>query len=210
MDFISLPIALNLRSTDNAVQRVLGLPPSGLETIADGLRAQTKKDGRRWSSLIVPRADGSARPLRILSPNSALLLNPTWFRDYWAAHVDRVWDTYRYKQLAVNTQSAYGDIDGQVRADGLFDFGPAAGAFAKPSTADVFSCSTGPFATGANAQRNVIIPRLAAALNRSTLLLTGQTETPNGTRANQYYTTPITNVSAQLLSRNSSAAQAGC
>lgn len=75
VDFISLPISLALRSTNTSnVQRVSGLPPNGLETIAEGLRAQTKKDGRRWSSLVVPRNDGSNRPLRILSPNSALLL----------------------------------------------------------------------------------------------------------------------------------------
>lgn len=192
VDFISIPVALSLRDTTGNTQNVAGLPPNGLDTIAEGLRAQTKADGRRWSSLIVPQSDNSTQPLRILSPNSAKLIHPDWFQNYYSPYVDQVWDAYRSKQLTVDTQASWGEVDGQVRADGMLDFG-GAGTFAKPSTADVFSCSTGPFATGTNAERNAIIPRLAAAFNRSTLLLSQ--ETPNGTKPEQYYGTPVTNVS---------------
>lgn len=189
VDFVSLPVALTLRDTNSRTQHVAGLPANGLQTIAEGLRAQTRKDGRRWSSLIVPGPND--RPLRILSPNSALLTNPTWFRDYYLDHVNRVWDKYRVQQLTVDTQASFGEINGQVTSANVLDLGPA-GTFQKPSTPDVFSCSTGPFATGSNAARNAAIPRLAAAFNRSTLLLSQ--ETPNGTRPGQYYQAPITNV----------------
>jgi hypothetical protein len=62
------------------------------------------------------------------------------------------------------------------------DFGNGS-TFPKPTAADIFSSNSGPFATGSNAETNTIIPRLAAAFNRSTLLLSN--ETPNGTNASQ-------------------------
>jgi hypothetical protein len=49
-----------------------------------------------------------------------------------------------------------------------------------PSTGDIFSCSTGPFAWGANAEANCIVPRLAVAFNRGTLLTSGVTPDPTG------------------------------
>ena len=65
--------------------------------------------------------------------------------------------------------------------------------FAKPTARDIFGCSTGPFATGSNQQTNAIIPRLAAAFNRSTLLVAS--EHPNKVAPGQYYQNAVTNVS---------------
>lgn len=73
-------------------------------------------------------------------------------------------------------------MSGTVNAAGNLDYG-SGGTFSPPSAKDIFSSNTGPFATGSNAETNVIIPRLAAAFNRSTLLLSNQT--PNGTNASQ-------------------------
>jgi hypothetical protein len=73
----------------------------------------------------------------------------------------------------------------------------AAGTFAKPSAADIFSNSTGPFATGTNAARNAVIPRLAAAFNRSTLL--NATQFPNGSSPANYYKDPTTNHYARII-----------
>ena len=65
VDFVALPISLSLTDTSNNTQHVSGLPANGLQTIANGLTAQTQKDGRRWSSLIVNNSSGQL--LRILS-----------------------------------------------------------------------------------------------------------------------------------------------
>lgn len=105
---------------------------------------------------------------------------------------DLVWSKYTSTPLQVNTQASYDTVSGQVNSSGILDFGNGS-TFAKPTSADIFSNSTGPFATGSNAQTNAIIPRLAAAFNRSVLLLSAQT--PNGTSASQYYTNAVTNVS---------------
>ncbi len=189
MDFVGLPIALTLEDTTGATQHVSGLPANGLSKIAQGLQAQTAKDGRRWSSLIVNRKNGQL--LRILSPNSGILLNPSWFQTYWTNYVNDVYNKYTSAPLTIDTQASYGNVNGQV-SGGNLNFG-AGGTFPKPSAADIFSCSTGPFATGANGETNTIIPRLSAAFNRSTLLLSNNL--PDGVGPRQYYTNPTTNVS---------------
>lgn len=159
---------MTLRDTDRHVHRVSGLPANGLQLIADGLRRQTARDGRRWSSLIVNRTDGHL--LRILSPNSGILLNPTWFQDYWTPYVDQVYAKYTNDTLTINTQAGWGNVYGRADGGGGINFATG-GNFPKPTARDIFSCSSGPFATGQNMEMNAIIPRLAAAFNRSTLLL---------------------------------------
>lgn len=158
---------MTLLDTDGHVHRVAGMPSNGLQLIADGLRRQTARDGRRWSSLIVNRSDGSL--LRILSPNSGILLNPSWFQGYWDNYVNQVYAKYTAQNLTIDTQAGWGDAQGRSDGNGL-NFG-GGGYFQKPSTRDIFSCSSGPFATGGNAEANAIIPRVAAAFNRSTLLI---------------------------------------
>lgn len=125
------------------------------------------------------------------------LCQSRWVSVGGVAHVDAkvssVYQKYQSEQLTVDTQASFSDVKGQVNASGVLDFG-SGGAFGKPTSADIFGNSTGPFATGGNALTNAIIPRLAAGFNRSTLLLSSVT--PNGTNASQYYTNEITNVRA--------------
>lgn len=193
VDFVGLPVALTLEDTNGTTQHVSGIPANGLETIAQGLRAQTARDGRRWSSLIVNRKDRSL--LRILSPNSGILLNPSWFQTYWTDYVNAVYNTYTSQRLTIDTQASYGNVSGSVDGSRNLNFG-SGGSFPRPSAADIFSCSTGPFATGGNAETNVIIPRLAAAFNRSTLLLSRNH--PDGVRPREYYRDGTTNVRTLL------------
>lgn len=94
----------------------------------------------------------------------------------------------------MNTQSQYGVQSAKVENNQL-TFGGGAQTFAAPSTGDIFSCSTGPFQTGSNAERNAIIPRLAAAFNRSTLLATDQVPAQPST----FYKTPITNHYSRIV-----------
>lgn len=180
---------MTLVDTNRHSQHVSGIAANGLQRIAQDLRAQQQRDGKQWESLVVNRRDGTI--LRVLSPNSGILLNPTLFQGYYDQYVQAVYGKFTGQPLTVDTQAAFGDVNG--RSDGRsINFGPG-GSFGKPTTADIFSCSSGPFATGPNAETNTIIPRLAAAFNRSTLLLTNNI--PDGVRPRQYYQDPVTNVS---------------
>ncbi|KAI7299612.1 glucanase b [Hortaea werneckii] len=202
VDFVGLPISLDLTDTANNVQRVAGMTNYGPQTIANGLIAQTRRDGRRWSSLIVN--DKAGNLLRILSPNSGITLNPDWFQTYWTDYVNQVYSRYSSNALTVNTQAVWRDVPGTVpaNASSTFTFATAGQpnpqpTFPKPSARDIFSCNSGPFATGSNPETNVIIPRLSAAFNRSTLLLSDVT--PNGTNPTQYYQNPTTNHYARIV-----------
>jgi hypothetical protein len=112
----------------------------------------------------------------------------------------KVWARYTNEDLIINTQASFGNVAGRVK-NGLLTYNNGAGTgvitFAKPTARDIFGCSTGPFATGSNAQVNAMIPRLAAAFNRSTLLVAN--ENPNKITPGQYYQNPVTNVSWTML-----------
>ncbi|KAK4985823.1 hypothetical protein LTR66_008058 [Elasticomyces elasticus] len=197
VDFVGIPIALTLQDTSGASYHVSGMPADGLATVCAELRAQTARDGRRWSSLIYTR-DG--QDIRALSPNNGIVMHPDWFATYWTPYVQQVYSRFASEALTINTQAAFGDVTGRTGPLGNLNFGDA-GVFAPPSSRDIFSCSTGPFATGDNAERNTIIPRLAAAFNRSTLLLPGNqgSDFPNGVSPPQYYTDPTTNHYSRIV-----------
>lgn len=190
VDFVGLPISLALVNTSGATQHVAGLPQNGLATVCSGLIAQTASDAQPWSSLIVK--DSSGQNLRVLSPNNAIVMNPSMFSGYFEPYVDQVWSKFTASPMTVDTQASFGTVAGQV-SNGALNFGRK--QFTRPTTANIFSCSTGPFATGADAERNIIIPRLAAAFNRSTLLLTNTFPAP----ASIYYKQPVTNHYSRIV-----------
>jgi Beta-1,3-glucanase len=190
VDFVGLPISLNLISNSRATQQVAGLPQNGLDTICSGLISQTASDKQPWSSLIVK--DSSGHNLRVLSPNNGIVTNRSMLSGYFEPYVDRTWSKFTGSPITVNTQAGFGTISGQV-SNNLLNFNGQ--EFTRPTTADIFSCSTGPFATGSDAERNVIIPRLAAAFNRSTLLLTDKFPAPLA----DYYKDPITNHYSRIV-----------
>ena len=117
--------------------------------------------------------------------------------DYWDAYVAAVWAKFRNENMTINTQAAAGNVSGRVSGNDLV-LG-AAGSFAPPSGKDIFSCNTGPFVTGPNAVRNAVIPRLAAAFNRSILLNTPSDHFPNGSNPAMYYNDVPTNHYARIL-----------
>ncbi|KAF4123288.1 hydrolase [Geosmithia morbida] len=197
VDFVSLPIALQLENEGGSVRRVEGMPADGLDRVAAGVEAQGTKDGNGWEKLVV-RSDAGVL-LRVLSPNAAAVLFPGLLVDYYAAYVDAVWSKYRGEDLTVNTQYDWGDIVGRVGSDGKLTFGGDSSlAFAKPSAADIFSCSTGPFAAGdgVSDERLNIGARIGAALNRSTLLLNARQ--PEGEKVEDYYKADVTNHFARV------------
>lgn len=193
VDFVCIPVALSLTDASGGVQNVAGLPPGGLDTVCSGLTKQQAADGHQWSDLIVAK-DG--QNLRALSPQNGLVANPSFLSGYYDNYVSQVWSKYASAPLKVDTQTTPGTVTGQVSGDKL-TFG-GAGSFARPSTADIFSCSTGPFSTGgASTVVQAIIPRLAAAFNRSTLLI--DSNQPDGENPAHYYADAVTNHYARIV-----------
>jgi hypothetical protein len=87
-------------------------------------------------------------------------------------------------------------VTGQVGND-LFTF-PGVGSFARPTAANIFSCASGPFSpAGMSPEMLAIVLRLAAALNRSTLLT--DPHQPDGENPATYYTAPVTNHYARIV-----------
>ena len=166
--------------------------PGGLDqVVASALQAQHASDGKPWDRLIVRSPQG--RNLRVLSPNLGRVGNNSLFAGYFEPYVDQVYSSYANRDLHIDTQTGSGVISARTAGNNL-TYVTATGKqttnpFAKPSTGDIFSCSTGPFATGNNQEVNAIIPRLAAAFNRSTLFKTDQLPAPQST----YYQEGITN-----------------
>jgi hypothetical protein len=134
--------------------------------------------------------------LRALSPQNGIVFNSSLLSGYYNDYVTQVWDRYESATLTVDTQASYGTVTGQVTG-GSLTF-PGVGSFAQPTAADIFSCSTGPFSTaGASGEVLAIIPRLAAAFNRSTLLI--DSDQPDGENPANYYANAITNHYARLV-----------
>jgi len=192
VDFISIPVALTLTNTSGTSQSVPGLPANGLTTIVNGLKQQAASDGRPWDKLVYPT---TGTPIRVLSPLKLLDSNSTAWDGYWDSYVNQVWDRFTNTDMTVNTQAAAGNVTGRV-SNSQLSLG-SAGTFDKPNARDIWTCSEGPFATGSNAARNAVIPRLAAAFNRSTLL--DATQFPNGSAPANYYKNATTNHYSRLV-----------
>lgn len=167
VDFVSrLPIALTLETSGGGVQHVSGMGPDGIDKICESLRAQARKDGKPWDKLIV---QPQGQPvLRVLNPTHGDAVGAS-FAGYFEAYIDEVWKRYSAHhgrcQMRINTQAAAGIVAGSVNHKDDLVFGEE--AFQKPTTADVLGCNSGPFTTGPSAYRNSVIPRLAAAFQRS-------------------------------------------
>jgi hypothetical protein len=193
VDFASIPVGLSLTDTSGSTQTVGGLAPGGLDTICAGLTAQQGADGNPWTDLIVT---SGGQNLRVLSPQNGIVMNSSFLSGYYDSYVGQVWQMYTSTTLTIDTQAAAGNVTGQV-SGGVLTFA-GAGGFAQPTTADIFSCSTGPFSTaGASDEALAIIPRLAAAFNRSTLLT--DSNQPDGENPASYYANAVTNHYARLV-----------
>jgi len=194
VDFVSLPISLTLLNTSGVTKNVSGIPANGLDTICSGLRAQHAADGASWDQLIVSK---NGTNLRALSPNTGIVMNPSLFSSYYDTYVQAVWAEYSTVSLTIDTQVQWGTVTGTV-INGFLTF-PGVGAFSQPSAANIFNCSTGPFAaspTNTDEMGN-ITARLAAAFNRSTLLF--DSFQPGGESIANYYKTNPTNHYSRIV-----------
>ncbi|MFE7243051.1 beta-1,3-glucanase family protein [Streptomyces sp. NPDC057580] len=194
VDMVALPVSMS--STGNAGnQTVSPLPSGALASIASGLKSQHASDGAPWDKLVID--DSSGGVLRVLSPSHS----PVDFGNYWDDYLNRVWNRYSSTPLTMNGQGSIGSYTGTVSGGALVFSGLNTNGvpFTKPSAADIFGCASGPlYNSGADA-RGAIAARLAAALNRSSLLVSGGNNQPDGVSASQYYTDAITNHYARLV-----------
>lgn len=194
VDFVSLPISLQLENTSGTLTTVEGLPSTGLDTVCAGLTSQTATDGAGWSDLIIKSSSGAN--LRALSPNSGITMNSSLFSTYYDSYVQAVWGKYSNgANLTIDTQASWGSVNGTV-SNNVLDFGSDVGSFSAPTSANIFSNSSGPFAT-TTAEMGAIGARLAAAFNRSTLLI--DSVQPDDEVVADYYTNPTTNHYARLM-----------
>ncbi|KAF2973532.1 hypothetical protein GQX73_g150 [Xylaria multiplex] len=199
VDFVALPIALELRNTAGATQVVQGLPTNGLDQICAQLVQQGASEGSNWGQLVVKGPDG--KNLRAMSPNSGRIGDSGLFDGYYQSYVDEAWSKYANTDLKVDTQAQWGVVTGRVSSNGLLTF-PNVGTFAKPSAIDIFSCSTGPFGNypaETREQMGAIGARLAAALNRTTLVSNPDQPDAIKNGANNYYKTNPTNHYARIV-----------
>ncbi|TAQ86198.1 hypothetical protein B7494_g5493 [Chlorociboria aeruginascens] len=191
VDFVSLPISLGLRTASGEEQKVLGLKPDGLETVCAGLEAQSKVDGAGWDQLVVQK---NGQRVRALSPNNGMVGSRKLFDGYYDNYVNDVWAKYANSPLTIDTQAQWSKLEGRIENNEL-KFG-GLGSFPKPSTGDIFSCSTGPFVNNAGAL-GPLTARISAGFNRSTL--PSNNVHPNKEKVSQYYQHPFTNHYARLV-----------
>ena len=191
VDFVSIPIAISLTDTSGNVQNVTGIPADGLDTVCSGLIAQNDADGAGWNQLIV--TSGGAN-LRALSPNNGIVMNSSLFSGYFQPYIDQVWSQYANQSLTIDTQASWGSVTGQV-SGGVLDF-PGLVSYAQPAAADIFSCSSGPFANTAG-EIGAVSARICAAFNRTTLLI--DSDQPDDENPADYYQNSITNHYARIV-----------
>lgn len=189
VDFVSIPIAMSLTNVAGQTQSVKGIPRNALDKICQRLADQHAIDGAGWNELIVKTPSG--QNLRALSPNLGLVVKPWLFNGYYEPYVSQVWEKFKTTQLSVDTQSSFGSVNGKV-VNEVLDF-PGLASVAKPSTGDIFSCSTGSFQTNTEALR-ALTPRIAAAFNRSTIHTGSEPADPS-----LYYKSSPTNHYSRIL-----------
>ncbi|KAJ5778098.1 hypothetical protein N7520_001344 [Penicillium odoratum] len=192
VDFFCLPIALALENTSGVVQTVKGLPSGALDTICTALKTQHNSDGAGWDQLIV--TTGGAN-LRAVSPNTGITLSSSLFSTYYDSYVEQVWSKYTSDTLTVDTQASAGSLTATV-SNNTLNFSSDSISYTKPTSAAIFSNSSGTFAVSGNSIKDAITARLAAAFNRSTLLI--DTNQPDGEVVADYYSNSITNHYARI------------
>ncbi|MFD2417137.1 beta-1,3-glucanase family protein [Amycolatopsis pigmentata] len=188
VDLVGPPIGLDLTAASVPEQSVAGLPAGSV----DGIAADLAAVGGPWGGLVQKRSDG--RNLRVIAAHH----KAGDFAGYLDGYIDAVWQRYSGTTLTVDSQNpGLGSFTGRVSGGVLtFDNGES---FGKPVTADVLSCDTGPFAIpqGSSAARIAIVPRLAAAFNRTTLL--DNPVQPTAEDPAKFYRNSVTNHYARVV-----------
>lgn len=185
VDFIGLILGMSLTGTDGSVQSALGLTSDAVSTICADLVAQTASDGQPWASLC--QTDTAGNYIRVLSPNDYVSTDSSAFSDYFTDYISEVYSTYSSSPLTINTQTGTGNVTCTTGGSTTFTCEGSDVTFSEPAAIDIFGCNSGPFAVTGNSVDAAIVPRLCAAFNRATLLLSGGDVQPS-LGADSYYT----------------------
>lgn len=199
VDFIGLILGMSVTSSDGSVQTALGLTAGAVNSICTSLVSQTASDGYPWASLCQTSTSGDY--LRVLSPNDYISVDGSAFSDYWDSYVSQVYSTYASSPLTINTQSTPGDVTCTTGGSSTMSCEGSDVTFAEPSARDIFGCNSGPFAVTGNNVDAAVVPRLCAAFNRGTLLLSGGDVQPS-LSADSYYTTSPCNYYSKFVHQN--------
>ena len=222
VDFVALPLGITLEA-NTGTQSAQGLVNTDvINHICGDLQNQAKADGQPWDQLCVTNSNSkfnpitnltssaanfssslntttsaSSRPLRILSPTDYIDVNPHAFSGYFEEYVDQVWKHYANDTLTTNK-----GIKCSVKGDELNCEGDNRG-YARPTSADIFGCNTGPFAVekSDNKIHQAVVPWLCAAFNRHALLST-RGELQTGERTG-FFTGSPTNWYSSIVHKHS-------
>ncbi|KAI8625559.1 glycoside hydrolase family 64 protein [Xylariaceae sp. FL1651] len=197
VDFVGLPLGMGLTFSNGQSEIVQGLQAESVNNICNAVKAQHAADGNVWDQLCTTSSSGQA--LRVLSPNLYVSANPSQFSNYYDDYVNQVWSTYTNQDLIINTQTGAGNVACRVSNNQLSCAGDNR-AYPKPTTTDIWGCNSGPFGIIAsdNDIHRAVVPRLCAAFDRSTLLLSGGNVQPS-LSASSYYTVNPTNHYSRIV-----------
>lgn len=171
VDFVGLPLAMDLIVGDTT-PNVSSVPRGGIETICNKLKKEKYSDGYPWSDLCINDDNGS--PLRVLSPQH----NPSGFADYFDKYIDQVWAQLANGGIKFDLQDGSDLVSCSFQDDSM-TCDRTGKPFPKPTSADIWGCNSGPFASTTDECYNKIGGRLCAAFHRATLLLPGGAIQPN-------------------------------
>ncbi|KAI1323644.1 glycoside hydrolase family 64 protein [Xylariaceae sp. FL0255] len=197
VDFVGLSLGMAL-SDSSTTQVVEGLSAGAVQGICDDLQTQAASEGQPWDELCV--TDGSGNALRVLSPNLYTSATPSWMSTYFDDYAAQVWSTYTSSALSIDTQESDGTVTCQVSGGTLTCGGDDNRGYEQPSTADIWGCNSGPFAieSGDTSVHYAVVPRLCAAFDRSTLLISGGNVQPS-LPSSDYYTVNPTNHYSRIV-----------
>ena len=199
VDFVGLPLGIELSDTQNNKFSALGVPSNAAPLLCNELKAQTARDGHPWDQMCVYNTAGDL--IRVLSPQNYASMNTSAFDKYFSIYGGYVWDHFRNKPLYIDTQSGAGHVKCQVIQHQLLCQGDNRG-YSLPTAADVFGCNTGPFAieAGDNDVHQAVVPRLCAAFNRATFLVRNGEMQPH-VSPEHYYTVAPSNWYSAMVHR---------
>ncbi|MGW7255862.1 beta-1,3-glucanase family protein [Streptomyces sp. NPDC054834] len=178
VDMFSVPMMIRLNGAKN--HSTGRLPAGGRAKVFHALRNHPD-----FSRLVIGNR-------RVIAPSHGLDAG-RFPQHYFDHYIDKVWHTYRNKNLVVRTNA--GTFTGRVRNHRLTFNGAAQVSFAKPSTRDVLFCD-GALAAPNDGTTGPVAAALGAGFNRSTLLSHSQQPT---TRAAAFYDTAVTNHYAKAI-----------
>lgn len=198
VDFVGLPLGMTLTNSTGDVQTALGLPSTAVNDVCNDLKTQAAKDGQPWDKLC-QAINGTV--LRVLSPYS-YMSEPTnkGFETYFDDYVNQVYSTVT--SITLLPQNGNPNVTCTASGDTITCPGSNQN-YPKPSTADIFGCSTGPFTVPDqnDSVNKAAVPRFCAAFNRATWLLDGGDVQPS-IGADSYYTADVGNFYSAVIHKH--------